>query len=189
MSPVPDSEAAPSSSAPRPPGDPREKVLDREALLQRFARPRSGRLVFTNGCFDLLHPGHVTYLHEARSLGDALVVGVNTDASVRRLKGPGRPLVSQGDRAVVLAALASVDAVTLFDEDTPAELIAALLPDVLVKGGDYARDEVVGRSTVEDAGGELRIIPFLPGHSTTKLVARIRSRTPDTSPAPDDEIP
>lgn len=153
---------------------PTEKVLDREALLERWGRPRDARLVFTNGCFDLLHRGHVEYLHQARSQGDALVVGVNTDASVRRLKGPPRPLVAQGDRATVLAALASVDAVTLFDEDTPRELIALLLPDVLVKGGDYALDEIVGREEVEAAGGEVRVIPFLEGYSTSALIERIR---------------
>ena len=158
----------------RPPTDPRAKVLGREELLARHGRPREGRLVFTNGCFDLLHPGHVLYLHEARALGDALVVGLNTDASVRRLKGPGRPLVEGDARAIVLAGLGCVDAVTLFDEDTPRELVAALLPDVLVKGGDYAPDAVVGREDVEAAGGEVRILPFVAGHSTTEIVRRIR---------------
>ena len=156
------------------PADPRAKVLGREELLARHGRPRDGRLVFTNGCFDLLHPGHVLYLHEARALGDALVVGLNTDASVRRLKGPGRPLVEEDARAIVLAGLGCVDAVTLFDEDTPRELVAALLPDVLVKGGDYAPDAVVGREEVEAAGGEVRILPFVAGHSTTEIVRRIR---------------
>lgn len=159
-----------------PPPDPGTKVLSRDALLARFSRPREGRLVFTNGCFDLLHPGHVAYLYQARALGDALVVGVNTDASVRRLeKGADRPLVAEGDRALVVAALASVDAVTLFDEDTPRALVAALLPDVLVKGGDYAPDEIVGREEVEDAGGEVVVIPFVEGYSTSELVARIRA--------------
>ena len=157
-----------------PPADPRAKVLGREQLLARHGRPREGRLVFTNGCFDLLHPGHVLYLHEARALGDALVVGLNTDASVRRLKGPDRPLVEEDARAIVLAGLGCVDAVTLFDEDTPRELVAALLPDVLVKGGDYAPEAVVGREEVEAAGGEVRILPFVAGHSTTEIVRRIR---------------
>lgn len=159
-------------SAPVRPGD---KVLDRDALVALHGRPREGRLVFTNGCFDLLHPGHVAYLDEARRLGDRLVVGVNTDASVRRLKGEGRPLVPAAARAVVLAGLASVDAVTLFDEDTPAELVAALRPDVLVKGGDYAPADIAGRDAVLADGGEVRVIPFLAGYSTTTLLDRIRS--------------
>jgi len=153
----------------------RSKVLSRAQLLDRFAPPREGRLVFTNGCFDLLHPGHIEYLAAARELGDALVVGVNTDASVRRLEKQGaRPLVPEADRALVLAALESVDAVCLFDEDTPRELIAELLPDVLVKGGDYEPSGVVGREEVEQAGGEVIIIPFVPGYSTTELLERIR---------------
>lgn len=155
------------------------KILDRETLLARFGRPREGVLVFTNGCFDLLHPGHVQYLEAARGLGDALVVGINSDDSVRRLaKGADRPLVPQEDRLRVVAALEAVDAVCLFGEDTPRELIAALLPDVLVKGGDYSVDAVVGRTEVEAAGGRVEIIPFLEGHSTTDLIERIRNRTP-----------
>ena len=167
----------------RRPPDPATKILTRPELLKRFGRPRDGTLVFTNGCFDLLHPGHVAYLHEARALGDALVVGVNTDDSVRRLKGTGRPLVPEDARLRVLAGLASVDAVTLFDEDTPEALIGELLPDVLVKGGDYAPEEVAGRSRVRAAGGEVRILPFLEGFSTTELVERIRSRTSSTKDA------
>jgi D-beta-D-heptose 7-phosphate kinase/D-beta-D-heptose 1-phosphate adenosyltransferase len=144
-------------------------------LVRRFGGGRDGRVVFTNGCFDLLHRGHVAYLDEARRLGDRLVVGVNSDASVRRLdKGSGRPFVQEGDRALVVAALACVDAVTIFDEDTPFELISALLPDVLVKGGDYAPHQVVGREAVEAAGGTLVLIPFVAGYSTTDLVTRIR---------------
>lgn len=158
-----------------PARDPREKILARDALLERYGRPREGTLVFTNGCFDLLHPGHVAYLHAAHSLGDRLVVGVNTDNSVRRLeKGEGRPLREEDDRALVLASLESVDTVCLFDEDTPRELISALLPDVLVKGGDYRPEEVVGRREVEAAGGEVVIIPFMEGYSTTDLIRRIR---------------
>jgi len=157
------------------PTPPEAKILSREALVERYARPRGSRVVFTNGCFDLLHRGHVSYLSQARALGDALVVGVNTDASVRRLEKEGtRPLVGQDDRAYVLASLACVDAVTLFDEDTPLELITALVPDVLVKGGDYAPHQVVGREVVEDSGGELALIPFVEGYSTTGLVKRIR---------------
>jgi D-beta-D-heptose 7-phosphate kinase/D-beta-D-heptose 1-phosphate adenosyltransferase len=156
------------------PTSPADKVLTRADLVARFGRPRDQVLVFTNGCFDLLHPGHVQYLQEARLLGDALVVGVNTDASVRRLKGSGRPLVEERARAFVLAGLASVDAVTLFDEDTPRELVAALLPDVIVKGGDYGVEGVVGREEVEAAGGRVQIIPLLDGYSTTSLVEKIR---------------
>lgn len=157
------------------PVSPDTKILSRKELLARFGRPREGRLVFTNGCFDLLHPGHVLYLASARALGDVLIVGVNTDASVRRLqKDDARPIVPEADRALVLAALESVDAVCLFDEDTPRDLIAALLPDVLVKGGDYEAEGVVGRREVEAAGGEVTIIPFVAGHSTTELLERIR---------------
>lgn len=155
---------------------PRDKVLSREDLLRTFGRPRDFSLVFTNGCFDLLHRGHVEYLHAARGLGDALVVAVNTDGSVERLKGPGRPVVPQGDRALVLAALESVDAVTLFHEDTPRELLADLLPDVLVKGGDYAPEEIVGKEEVEAAGGRVEVIPFIEGRSTTRLIHRLQGK-------------
>jgi rfaE bifunctional protein nucleotidyltransferase chain/domain len=155
---------------------PSQKVLAREDFLARFGRPRDFRLIFTNGCFDILHRGHVEYLHRARSLGDALVVAVNTDASVERLKGPGRPVVPQSDRALVLAALESVTAVTLFHEDTPQELLAALLPDVLVKGGDYTPAQIVGRAEVEGAGGEVQVIPFIEGRSTTELISRIQEK-------------
>ncbi len=156
------------------PRSPQEKILSRPALLEAFGRPRSLRLVFTNGCFDLIHRGHVEYLHRARGLGDALAVGLNTDESVRRLKGPDRPVVVEEDRALVLAALECVDVVTLFDEDTPRELLAALLPDVLVKGGDYKPEGVVGRAEVAAAGGEVRIIPFVQGHSTSDIISRIQ---------------
>jgi D-beta-D-heptose 7-phosphate kinase/D-beta-D-heptose 1-phosphate adenosyltransferase len=150
------------------------KVLSRSELVERFGPGREGRLVFTNGCFDLLHVGHVTYLERARELGDALVVGVNTDASARRLgKGPGRPHVEEVDRARVVAALEAVDAVCLFDEDTAAALIGELVPDVLVKGADYAEDEVVGRDIVEGAGGRVELIDLVQGKSTTELVRRI----------------
>jgi D-beta-D-heptose 7-phosphate kinase/D-beta-D-heptose 1-phosphate adenosyltransferase len=156
---------------------PREKILSREDLIARFGRPRDVRVVFTNGCFDILHRGHVEYLHQARTLGDSLVVAVNTDASVRGLKGPGRPVVPERDRAMVLAGLGSVDAVTLFGEATPQALIAALLPDVLVKGGDYSPNQIVGRKEVEAAGGEVKVIPFIQGHSTTELLQFIRGHT------------
>lgn len=156
-----------------PPG---ARVLDRDALLARFGRPRTGRLVFTNGVFDILHRGHVEYLYAARALGDALVVGVNTDASVRRLKGPERPVVPLEDRMVVLAGLGCVDAVTSFGEDTPRALIADLLPDVLVKGGDYRAEDVVGGEEVRGAGGDVVILPFVDGRSTTTIIGRMRDR-------------
>jgi rfaE bifunctional protein nucleotidyltransferase chain/domain len=141
----------------------------------RTLQSQGKKVVFTNGCFDLLHPGHVAYLEAARSLGDALVVGVNTDASASRLhKGPGRPVNPEGDRARVLAALACVDQVVLFGEDTPLALITALKPDILVKGGDYAVGEIVGREVVEARGGQVLALPFVPGYSTTTLIKRIR---------------
>ena len=150
------------------------RPLSRETLSARFGRPRDRRVVFTNGCFDVLHPGHVEHLAQAKALGDVLVVGLNSDASVRRLKGAGRPLVAEADRAAVLTALRSVDAVTLFDEDTPLALISTLLPDVLVKGGDYDLDGIVGREAVEEAGGEVRVLPFVEGYSTTSILGRSR---------------
>lgn len=156
------------------PGPLDRKVLDVDELLARHGRPRPGRLVFTNGCFDILHRGHVECLAAARAMGDTLVVGLNTDASVARLKGRHRPHVPLEDRAAVLAALAGVDVITPFDADTPRALIAALLPDVLVKGGDYAPEGVVGREEVEAAGGEVVVVPYLPGRSTTELARRIR---------------
>ena len=139
------------------------------------AVPRPKTLSFTNGCFDLIHPGHVQYLADARALGDFLVVGLNSDASVARLKGTGRPVQDEAARAAVLLGLRSVDAVVRFDEDTPQELIRALQPDVLVKGGDYTPETVVGREIVEGRGGRLVLIPFLPGHSTSRIEERIRS--------------
>lgn len=142
---------------------------------ERWRAAATGTVVFTNGVFDLLHAGHVHVLESARALGDHLVVGVNTDASVRRLaKGSERPIVPAADRARVLAALACVDCVVHFDEDTPASLIAALQPDVLVKGGDYRPDTVVGADVVRARGGRVVIIPLLPDRSTTRLVERLR---------------
>ena len=154
---------------------PQDKITLREDLLRALRRPREQRVVFTNGVFDILHPGHVAYLYEARALGDLLVVALNTDDSVRRLKGPQRPLNDEASRAFVLAGLACVDHVTFFHEDTPRELIAELLPDVLVKGGDYRVEDVAGREEVEAAGGTTIVLPFREGHSTTGLVQRIRS--------------
>lgn len=158
--------------------NPVHKIMDQAEAVRRFGRPRDETVVFTNGCFDILHRGHVAYLDAARALGDCLVVGLNTDASVRRLKGQGRPIVQQDDRAFILAGLACVDAVTFFDDDTPADLIAALLPDVLVKGGDYDADDVVGRDVVEAHGGRLVLIPFVAGRSTTDILERIRESGP-----------
>ena len=156
------------------PRDPATKVVSREETVRRAGPGRAFRLVFTNGCFDLLHPGHVECLSRARELGDVLLVAVNSDASVRRLgKGPGRPLVGERSRAGVVAALECVDLVTVFDEDTPRELVAALQPDVLVKGGDYREEEVVGAGTVRARGGEVVIVPLLAGHSTSGLVERV----------------
>lgn len=148
------------------------KVLSRAELVRRLGRPRAERVVFTNGCFDVLHRGHVEYLHAARALGDLLVVGVNADDSVRRLKGSGRPVNGEEDRALVLASLAAVDYVTVFGEDTPRELVTALLPDVLVKGGDYTRDTIVGADEVEAAGGRVVVVPLVPGRSTTAILER-----------------
>jgi rfaE bifunctional protein nucleotidyltransferase chain/domain len=152
-----------------------EKILAREALLALYRRPRTHQLVFTNGVFDVLHRGHVEYLYAARALGDGLVVALNSDASVRRLgKGADRPVNTAADRAVVVAGLGCVDHVTWFDEDTPRQIIAELLPDVLVKGGDYAPDTIVGRADVEAAGGRVVVIPLITGRSTTDLLRRIR---------------
>lgn len=153
--------------------DPAAKILTRAEAV-RWRRSLAGPLVFTNGVFDLLHRGHAAYLAAARAEGAALCVGVNTDASVRRLKGPERPLVPEGDRAYVLAALAAVDAVVLFDEDTPRELIAALQPDVLAKGADYALDAIVGADLVTARGGRVVRVPLQDGFSTTNLIARAR---------------
>jgi D-beta-D-heptose 7-phosphate kinase/D-beta-D-heptose 1-phosphate adenosyltransferase len=135
-------------------------------------RREGKRVVFTNGCYDLLHRGHIRLLEAARSLGDVLILALNTDDSVRRMKGPSRPLMSEADRAIAAAGLAAVDAVTFFDEDTPRELIAELLPDVLVKGADW-NHFVAGREEVEAAGGVVRTLPLEPGFSTTNLVEKI----------------
>jgi rfaE bifunctional protein nucleotidyltransferase chain/domain len=156
------------------PADPAAKILSRDELLARLGRPREAKVVFTNGCFDVLHRGHVEYLTGARALGDVLVVGLNTDDSVRRLKGPTRPVNGEDDRAYVLAGLSVVDYVALFGEDTPRDLIAALLPDVLVKGGDYRKEDIAGSAEVEAAGGRVVIAPLVPGRSTTSILQRVR---------------
>jgi rfaE bifunctional protein nucleotidyltransferase chain/domain len=153
------------------------KLLTLDAALA-WRRALPGRLVFTNGVFDLLHPGHIEYLEAARALGDQLLVAVNSDLSARGLaKGAGRPVASEHARARVVAALAAVDRVVLFDAATPLELIRALRPDVLVKGGDYTREAIVGADLVEAAGGRVVTIPFLAGYSTTALVERCRAAT------------
>ncbi len=146
-----------------------------EAILRFGPGKRNGRrVVFTNGCFDLLHPGHIGSLEQARSLGDVLIAGLNSDASVRQLKGAGRPVLPERERAEILAALECVDAVVIFDALTPREVIARLLPDVLVKGGDWASDQIVGREEVEAAGGRVVSIPVVAGYSTTEILRKIR---------------
>ena len=151
-------------------------LLDRAALAARLAPSRAAgqRLVFTNGCFDLLHAGHVRLLAAARAFGDLLVVGVNSDASVRRLKGPDRPVLGLEERAELLSALRAVDLVAAFEEDTPLELIRCVRPQVIVKGGDWSKEDVVGREVVEAAGGRVEIVPLVSGLSTTALLRRIR---------------
>jgi len=153
------------------------RVLERDALAASLAEERRhGRsIVFTNGCFDLLHPGHVRTLAEAKLFGDRLIVGLNSDRSVGRLgKGPGRPFLQQAERAEVLAALAAVDYVSIFDEDTPLELIRSVAPDVLVKGGDWTDETIVGGEWVKAHGGRVEVVRYHPGLSTTELLARIR---------------
>jgi rfaE bifunctional protein nucleotidyltransferase chain/domain len=153
------------------------KFYSREDLIGARAEwKRAGKtVVFTNGCYDLLHPGHIRLLEQARSLGDILILALNTDASVQRLKGPSRPITSESDRAAVALGLAAVDAVTLFDEDTPRELIAAVLPDILVKGADWSHF-IAGREEVEASGGRVLALPLEPGYSTTNLLDVILSR-------------
>ena len=150
----------------------RRKIFSRDTARDEFGPRRADRLVFTNGCFDLLHRGHVELFAAARAHGDRLVVGLNSDDSVRRIKGPLRPLMTEIDRAAVLAGLESLDGVILFEEDTPEELINELQPDVLVKGGDYTPDQVVGRAIVEARGGSVVIFPYLEGHSTSSIADR-----------------
>jgi len=151
-------------------------VLTLEQAILRFGREkRNGRrVVFTNGCFDLLHPGHIRALELARGLGDVLIAGLNSDASVRQLKGEGRPIIPEGERAEILAALESVDAVVIYEELTPREVISRLLPDVLVKGGDWPGDQIVGREEVEAAGGRVVSVPVVPGYSTSAILRKIR---------------
>ena len=153
--------------------DPARKIMRWDEARVWRATQR-GRLVFTNGVFDLLHPGHIDVLVGSRRQGDALVVGLNADASVRRLKGPERPVRSEAERAYVLAALAAVDAVVVFAEDTPLELVRWLQPDVIVKGGDYREDTIVGAPEVRARGGDVVVIPLTPGQSTTSIIEKLR---------------
>jgi len=149
-------------------------------LLLTQLRQQGKRIVFTNGCFDLLHPGHLHTLVQARALGDVLTVGVNSDASVKRLKGAKRPILNQGERVAILAALEAVDYVTVFEEDTPRELILLLQPDVLVKGGDWRVGAVVGKEEVESWGGKVVVIPYLTGSSTTDIIERVLAAYQDS---------
>lgn len=157
------------------------EIVSHKALAEYVSalKERGDKVVFTNGVFDVLHPGHVRYLNEAAQLGNALVVAVNSDASARRLKGPGRPYNNETDRAEVIAALKCVNYVTIFDEDTPYELIKMLEPDVLVKGGDWPVDEIVGADVVKAAGGEVYSLPFAEGYSTSALVEKIIASAED----------
>jgi D-glycero-beta-D-manno-heptose 1-phosphate adenylyltransferase len=152
----------------------RASTANEASALARTIQRDGGTVVFTNGVFDLLHPGHVQYLREARALGQALIVAVNSDRSVRAIKGPTRPVNPEGERAEVLLALASVDAVVVFDEDTPHQIISAIQPDVLVKGADWGPDDIVGRDVVEARGGAVVRVALTPGLSTTELIRRVR---------------
>ena len=149
---------------------------DDAAAFARGVQARSGRVVFTNGVFDLLHPGHARYLQEARALGDALIVAINSDRSVRAIKGPQRPVNTEAERGEVLLALAAVDAVVIFDEDTPYQVIRCIQPDVLVKGADWGPDEIVGRDVVEARGGRVVRVALAPGFSTSDLIGKVRAR-------------
>jgi D-glycero-beta-D-manno-heptose 1-phosphate adenylyltransferase len=152
------------------------KIFDRDNIVHQIAMQRflNKKVVFTNGCFDILHLGHIEYLSKARDLGDYLVIGLNTDESVRRLKGTGRPVQDEKTRAMVLASLRFVDAVVLFDEDTPLELIKKVVPDILVKGSDYKEHDVVGADLVTAAGGEVVIVELTPGYSTTGIIQKLK---------------
>lgn len=158
------------------PGDEAPQILTAEQAAACASRVRDGggTVVFTNGVFDLLHPGHVRYLREARALGDALIVAVNSDRSVRTIKEPGRPINPERERAEVLLALDSVDAAVIFDEETPHEIISAIQPDILVKGADWGPDNIVGRDVVEARGGRVVRVELAKGHSTTNIVRRVR---------------
>lgn len=156
----------------------REKIKGREELERILddLKAKGRRIVFTNGCFDLLHVGHIRYLEKAKTLGDIMVVGVNSDRSVRHLKGPDRPILSERERAEILSGLSCVDYVTIFDEADPLDLITTLRPHVLVKGGDWTREDVVGKEVVEGSGGKVIILPFVQGSSTSNLITTILKR-------------
>lgn len=156
--------------------DYRRKIKGLELMKQEtdHFKALGKRIVFTNGCFDILHPGHTRYLWAARQLGDYLVVAVNSDRSVKAIKGEGRPVMPQAERTEVLAALAFVDGIVTFDEDDPLRVIRHLMPDVLVKGGDWPEDRIIGADLVKEAGGEVKRIPFLPGYSTTGIIRKIK---------------
>jgi len=158
----------------------REKILSGEELNRMLAiwRFRGKSIVFTNGCFDILHRGHVEYLSHAASLGDILVIGLNTDESVRKLKGEGRPVQDEDTRALLLAMLPMVGAVALFNQPTPLELILRVNPDVLAKGGDYREEDIVGAEEVRQHGGKVEVIPFLPGHSTSEIIRKLKEQLP-----------
>ena len=150
-------------------------TIDEAATLAAGVRAHGGKVVFTNGVFDLLHPGHIRYLQDARQLGDALIIGLNSDRSVGANKGPERPITPEAERAEILSALECVDGVAIFDDETPAEIIKAIQPDVLVKGADWGPDNIVGRDTVEARGGQVVRMELSPGYSTTELIEKIRS--------------
>jgi D-beta-D-heptose 7-phosphate kinase/D-beta-D-heptose 1-phosphate adenosyltransferase len=156
----------------------RKKVKDLSALKKKIEalKAQGKRVVFTNGCFDLLHPGHMRYLYAARQMGDYLVVAVNTDRSVKIIKGANRPIQSQDERTELLAALSFVDAVLLFDEDNPLKVIQHLIPDVLVKGGDWTEDKIIGADVVKKADGVVKSLPFVAGYSTSALIEKIRDK-------------
>ena len=158
-----------------------QKVLILEDLLKELEnlRQKSKTLVFTNGCFDLIHPGHIHYLYSARQLGDVLIVGVNSDCSVKKVKGSLRPIMNQNERVLILSAISSVDYITIFEEDTPLHLITSILPDILVKGGDWNTREIVGKEVVEVAGGSVISLPYYKGLSSTAIFERILSRYGD----------
>jgi D-beta-D-heptose 7-phosphate kinase/D-beta-D-heptose 1-phosphate adenosyltransferase len=152
------------------------RIINRSDLTNEVRNWREEKkvIVFTNGCFDLIHRGHVEYLNKAKSMGDILILGLNSDTSVKKLKGPDRPYVSEQDRAYILSHLVSVDAVSIFEEDTPLNLIKMVMPDILVKGGDYTPETIVGRKEVEQKGGDVVAIPLLEGRSTTGLIEKIK---------------
>ena len=154
------------------------RTLEELCQQRQIWKKQGKRVIFSNGCFDLLHPGHITYLQDAKALGDILIIGLNDDASIRRLKGESRPINALQDRAMMLAALKPVDAVVAFSEDTPLHLISTLLPDVLVKGGDYTVDNIVGADVVQAAGGHVTTISFLEGYSSTRLIRKIMTLEP-----------